>query len=134
MERRARAAGHDTTSGDSGDWAGRVPTSLFWNNTPSLLLTFAVRAPPLGLLVPLLNSEKLVLEQHSLTFADFCCLRPPPRGLLPVPVLNSEQLVWEQHSFTFAAFCCLRPPPAAAAGGGAEFREASFGATLLHFC
>ena len=49
---------------------GRVPKSLFWNNTPSLLLTFAVRAPP----------------------------------------------------------------PGAAAGAAAKFREASFGATLLHFC
>ena len=41
----------------------------------SLLLS----APPLGLLpvLPVLNSEKLVLEQHSFTFADFCCPRPP---------------------------------------------------------
>ena len=61
---------------------GRVPKSSFWNNTPSLLLTFAVRAPPLGLppVLPLLNSEKLVLEQHSFTFADFCCPRLPPWG------------------------------------------------------
>ena len=84
-------------------------------------------------------SKKLVLEQHSFTFADFCCPRPPlgllpvpvlssenlvlerhallltfavrapPLGLLPVPVLNSEKLVLEQHSFTFADFCCPRP-------------------------
>ena len=56
--------------GIGGDWGGRVPKSLFWNNTPTLLLTFAVRARP----------------------------------------------------------------PGAAAGAGAELREASFGATLLHFC
>ena len=55
-------------------------------------------AHPLELL-PVLNAEKLVLEQHSFTFADFCCPRPP-LGLLPVPVLSSE-LVLEQHSFTF---------------------------------
>ena len=78
-------------------------------------------------------SKKLVLEQHSFTSDDFCCPRPPPLGLLPVPVLSSEKLVLEQHSFTFAGFCCLRPPPGAAAGAGAEFREANFGATLLHF-
>ena len=45
-----------------------------------------------------------------------------------------EKLVLEQHSFTFSQ-CCLRPPPGVVAGAaGAEFREASFGATLLHFC
>ena len=55
-------------SGDAGDWGGRVPKSLFWNNTLSLVLTFAAPAPP-----------------------------------------------------------------GAAAGAGAEFREASLGATLLHF-
>ena len=53
-------------------------------------------------------SKKLVLEQHSFTFADF--VRAPPLGLLPVPVLSSEKLVWEQHSITFADFCCPRPP------------------------
>ena len=101
---------------------GRVPKSLFWNNTPSLLLTFAVRAPPLGLLpVPVLSSEKLGSELHNLTFADFCCPRPPSLGLLPVQVLSSEKLVLEQHSFTFAYFCCPRPPPGAAARAGAEF-------------
>ena len=43
----------------------------FWSNTLSLLPTFAVRAPSLGLLpvLPLLKSEKLVLERHSITFA-----------------------------------------------------------------
>ena len=148
------------------------------------MLTFAVHAPPLGLLpVPVLSSEKLaleqhsfafpdfcyprpphlglllvpvlVLEQHSFAFADFCCPRPP-LGLLPVAVLSSEKLVLEQHSFTFADFCCPRLPPpvpvlssdpsllltfavraplpGAAAGARAEFREASFGATLFHFC
>ena len=66
---------------DASDWGGRVPKSFFWSNTPSLLLTFAIRAPPPGLLpVPVLSSEKLVLEQHSFTFADFCCPRPPPPG------------------------------------------------------
>ena len=130
--------------GIAADWQGRVPKSLFWSNTPSLLFPFAVcappgaaagaasaefreasfgatlhhfcllllSAPPLGLLpvLPLLNSEKLVWEQHSITFAYFCCPRPP-LGLLPVlPLLNSEKLVWEQHSFTFAHFCCPRPP------------------------
>ena len=82
-------------------WGWRIS---FWSNTPSLLLTFAVRALPLGLLqsLPVLTSEKLVLEQRSLTFADFCCPRPPSPGAAP--------------------------------GAGAEFREASFGAALLHFC
>ena len=70
------------------------------SNTPPLLLTFAVRALPLGLLLALL-------------------------------VLNSEKLVWEQRSFTFAV---RAPPLGAAAGACAEFREAGFGATLLHFC
>ena len=55
-------------------------------------------------------SKKLVLEQHSFTFADFCCPRPSPLGLLPVPVLSSEKQVLEQPSFTFADFCCPRPP------------------------
>ena len=138
---------------------------MFWSNTPSLLLPFAVGAPPgtaagaaaaefreasfgatlhhfclpllsvppLGLL-PVLNSEKLVLEQHSINFAYFCCPRPP-LGLLPVlPLLNSEKLVLEQRSITFAYFCCPRPPGAAASVAGAESREASFGATLHHFC
>ena len=73
-------------------------------------------------MLPVLNSEKLVLEQHSFTFADFCCPRPPPLGLLPVPVLHSEKLVLEQRPFTFADFCCPRPPPhGAAPGTGAEF-------------
>ena len=102
-------------------------------------------------MLPVLNSEKLALEQHSITFAYFCCPRPPgaaagaefreasfgatlhhfcllllsgpPLGLLPVlPVLNSEKLVLEQHSSTFAYFCCLRPPSGAAArAAGAEF-------------
>ena len=86
------------------------------------LAHFCCPRPPLGLVpVLVLNSEKLVLEQPCLTVAHFCCPRPPPLGLLPVlPVLKSEKLVWEQHSFTFAA--------------AAEFREASFGATLFHFC
>ena len=45
---------------------------------------FAVRAPPIGLLLVLLalNSEKLVLQQYSFTVAHFYCLRPPA-GLLP---------------------------------------------------
>ena len=61
-------------------------------------------------MLPLLKSDKLVLEQHSFTFAYFCCPRPS-LGLLPVlPLLNSEKLVLEQHSFTFADFCCPRPP------------------------
>ena len=60
------------------------------------MLTFAVRAPPLGLLpVPLLNSEKLVLEQHSSPLLTFA-VHAPPLGLPPVPVLSSEKLVWEQ--------------------------------------
>ena len=55
--------------------------------------------------------------------------------LLVLPVLNSEKLVLEQHSFTFAHFCCPRPTPGAAASvAGADFREASFGATLFHLC
>ena len=66
--------------------------SSFWSNAPSLLLTFAVRALRLGLLLalPVLKSEKLALEQHSFTFAS-----TPPLGLLPVMlVLNSAKLVW----------------------------------------
>ena len=54
--------------------------------------------------------KKLVLEQYSFTFDEFCCPRPLPLGLLPVLVLSSEKLVLEQHSFTFADFCCPRPP------------------------
>ena len=66
------------------------------------------------------------------TLLHFCSLLLSAPVL---PVLNSEKLFWEQHSFTFAHFCCPRPPPGAAAS--AEFREASFGATLFtfaHFC
>ena len=82
MEGRAPAAGHDTTSGDSPGLTGRVPKSLVWSNTPSLLLTFAVRAPPLGLLplLPLLNSEKLVLKQQSFSLLLSFAVRAPPRA------------------------------------------------------
>ena len=64
-----------------------------------ITLAHFCRPRPLGLLL-VLNSEKLVLEQHSITFASFCCPRPP-LGLLPVlPVLNSEKkLVWESGSW-----------------------------------
>ena len=53
----------------------------------SLLLS----ATPLGLLpvLPVLNSEKPALEQHSFTLAPFCCLR---LGLLPVPVPKGAPL------------------------------------------
>ena len=47
--------------------------SSFWSNPPSILLTFAVRALLLALLV--LNSEKLVWEQHSSAFTHFFCPR-----------------------------------------------------------
>ena len=83
------------------------------------MVTFAV-PPTLGLLwvLPVLDSEKLVLEQHSITFAYFCCPHPP-WGLLPVlpllnaeklPLLKSEKQVLEHHSITFAYLCCPRPP------------------------
>ena len=47
-----------------------------------------------------------------------------------------QKLVLGQRSFTFADFCCPRGATLLhfAAGAGAKFREASFGATLLHFC
>ena len=45
---------------------------------------FCCPRPPLGLL-PVLNSERLVLEQHSFTFADFGCPRSPWGGLRPPP-------------------------------------------------
>ena len=73
-----------------------------------------------------LSSEKLVLEQHSFTFAEFCRPRPTPGAAggaraefreasfvgknTPPHQLSSEKLVLEQHSFTFADFCCPRPP------------------------
>ena len=63
-------------------------------------------------------------------------MHDPPQGLLPVLlVLTSAKQVLEQHSLTFTHCCCPHPSPGAAAGAaGAEFREASLGATLLHFC
>ena len=55
-------------------------------------------------LIPRINqacSKKLVLEQHSFTFADFCC---PLTHLLGIPAARGacpEKLVLEQRSFTW---------------------------------
>ena len=60
---------------------------------------------PLGLLpVPVLSSEKLVLEQPSITLAYFCCPRPT-LGLLPVlPLLNSDVLFCAQERIPESQF------------------------------
>ena len=45
-----------------------------------------------------------------------------------------KSLFWNSAPSLSLTFAVRAPPPGAAAGAGAEFREASFGATLLHFC
>ena len=45
--------------------------------------------------------DKLVLEQHSFTVADFCCLLTHLPGSLGARGACSKALVLEQHSLTF---------------------------------
>ena len=93
MEGRAPAAGHDTTSGipgipgisgDSGDSQGLGGTC----------------------------SKKLVLEQHSFTFADFCCPVTPLPGMRRIPGACAKSTANTKE----AAFGRLRK------GGAAEGR------------
>ena len=101
------------------------------------MLTFAVRAPPLGLLLalPVRNSRKLVWEQLFFTFARFCCPRSPPGAAAGAAGAEFRDA---GSGATLLHFCSLLvsalPPGAAAGAAGADSQEASFGATLLHFC
>ena len=53
--------------------------------------------------IPRACSQKLVLEQHSFTVADFCCPLTHLPGIPQIPRACSKKLVLEQHSFTFAS-------------------------------
>ena len=114
---------------------GACSQKLVWSNAPSLLLTFAVRAPP-GAAAGAAAAE-FREASFGATFHHFCLLllSAPPSGA----AAGAAAAEFRQASFgaTLHHFCLLllsAPPPGAAAGvAPAEFREASLGATLYHF-
>ena len=119
--------GSAALSGSCGSGIGEARFGATLLHFCSLLLS----APhPWGCcLLLVLNSEKLAWEQHSFTFAHFCCPRPAPGAAAGA---GGAKFCEASFGATPLHFCYPCPAPGAAAG--AEFRAASCGATLHHFC